>query len=409
MSNNNRSSRETPRSAKSLWTLFTAFVLAAGLLFTGCPGTTEPQSDPPAKPVITSITPASATSLTVNWATATDAHYYEVYAGTANTIPANAAKSNISTGSTTLTGLTSATVYNIWVKAVSSYGSTASDPWEAIPYDPGVMNDFVGAWDSGTGDDYIITENTLTYNGYYSSFSFAGNIKAVIPANQFKGVIIVEYTTPPTGVSNNFMGIYYQNFYPTDQTPNVQLANAYDASETTETATLSEALVKFTNGAVEDYVTWGLVVPQKKQVDTDINTGTLRGNWIELEEDNDYYAGAGYEYYIRITNNSFTACISYISTDSICFSGSIEDVTDTTQSSGYIYIKLTDVSAIYADAEEGDYWTIHWKGKTDNKVLFSIYNENDSVDSLNDAKNYTTDDFDDDNDYIPVERMVSYP
>jgi hypothetical protein len=424
MSNSNRSTRETPRSTKSLWVLFTAFVLAAGLLFTGCPGTTEtdPQPDPPAKPVITSVVPASATSLTVNWAAATGALHYEVYyAETGSTIPATAAKSNISTESTTLTSLTSATVYNVWVKAVNSSGSTASDPWEAVPYDPGLMNDFVGIWDSYS-DGYVISATSIEYDDGFPDWpgDFAGNIRYVdeYDAVNGEGVIIVEYTempgSPYTEGTSNYEGVYYQK-----KTSGIKLANAYAGDPSTNIQSLTEAITFFSDDNESALVyDWESVYVQYKQSGTVFDMGVLRGVW-EGDDDLTDILGNDSATWLKISDYRLTVYLGPISPISPVYSGTIVDRTDTTANSGFVYIQFTqgqDAGMTEIVWEVDDfyeyYYVIRWE-KDGGKYNFSVYNDHNDVvgNNLDSLKNYTKNPYFldvDDTDYEGYGGMIAY-
>ncbi|MDR1324492.1 MAG: hypothetical protein LBK00_00465 [Treponema sp.] len=146
--------------------------------------------------------------------------------------------------------------------------------------DPGILT---GNWSSGT-DGYVITNTTLTYQGYkdpthpeWSDTNFAGTIENNPDFTQKSGVIIVKYTGKPTyGTYNDdwteltggaeptgeYMGIYWRDL----TASSVALANAYDQAATeTETTTLDAATTKFTLANVDTLVTWTYVQPQAKQ------------------------------------------------------------------------------------------------------------------------------------------------
>ena len=136
---------------------------------------------------------------------------------------------------------------------------------------------FHGTWEyipSGSdvvAESYIIDENTLRYISHdedYSAFDsdYTAAIRFVSNYSSNSGVIIVEYT------SGNIWGFPYDEDYPFTATyyrnlggNTVQLANAYDASGLTETATLDEAIAKFTRSKMDTYVSWSYVQPQTKK------------------------------------------------------------------------------------------------------------------------------------------------
>jgi hypothetical protein len=119
----NFSGRKNPWFKTGLWAAFALFM--AALVFTGCPQPADSVPEPPAKPVITSVLSASATSLTVNWQSVTDAASYEVYYNTSDST-AGAKTENVSITETTatITSLTADTSYYVWVRAKNSAGTS---------------------------------------------------------------------------------------------------------------------------------------------------------------------------------------------------------------------------------------------------------------------------------------------
>lgn len=119
---------------------------------------------------------------------------------------------------------------------------------------------------------YIIEENTIQY-GYGgnddggSEYDFKGHIRFVSNYNNSSGVIIIEYieTERPSYAAyngNSFFGIYYRNL----KTNTVQLANAINLTDFTspDTATLEEAIEKFTRLRMGIYVDWSVVQHQSR-------------------------------------------------------------------------------------------------------------------------------------------------
>jgi hypothetical protein len=114
---------------------------------------------------------------------------------------------------------------------------------------------------------YSITADTVQY-GYgngSSPMDFKGTIRFVSNYSGDSGVIIIEYTDPPSYEKYNdrpFFAIYYWNLLPNS----VQLANATTLPDYSapDTATLEEAKAKFTRGKRGNYVDWGVVQPQQR-------------------------------------------------------------------------------------------------------------------------------------------------
>ena len=120
---------------------------------------------------------------------------------------------------------------------------------------------------STPAERYIIEGNTIQYGygGGESETNYKGEIRFVSNYSADSGVIIIEYTERPYYEAYNgysFFGIYYRNL----KRNSVQLANAInpDLSSAPDTATLEEAIVKFTRLNMGSYVNWGVVQPQRR-------------------------------------------------------------------------------------------------------------------------------------------------
>ena len=119
---------------------------------------------------------------------------------------------------------------------------------------------------------YIFEGNTIQYGygassegGAESEFDYKGDICFVSNYSADSGIVIIEYTEPPyyTGHNgNSFFGIYYRNL----KRDTVQLANAINPDHSTapDTATLDEAIEKFTRLKMGNYVDWGVVQSQTR-------------------------------------------------------------------------------------------------------------------------------------------------
>ena len=127
---------------------------------------------------------------------------------------------------------------------------------------------FIPSGSSAPADCYLISENSLRYvmddPDYGSDYTAA--IRFVSNFSDDSGVIIIEYTQGyifGADYDNEypFTGIYYRNL----SGNTVQLANAYDGNDRSETTTLDEAKAKFTRGKMDTYVSWAYVQPYTKK------------------------------------------------------------------------------------------------------------------------------------------------
>jgi len=114
---------------------------------------------------------------------------------------------------------------------------------------------------------YIITGNTIQYISYNNeAYSYKGFIRFVSNFSAASGIIIIEYIDEdhrpsyPLHNGNFFFGIYFRNL----GTNTVQLANSIVLADHSapDTATLEEAISRFTRGRMGNYVNWGYVMPQ---------------------------------------------------------------------------------------------------------------------------------------------------
>ena len=123
-------------------------------------------------------------------------------------------------------------------------------------------NLLLGEWRADL-DGYSIKASTLRYIDDFG-FGYTGTISFVSNYGSDSGVIIVNYTVPPSvGYNGNpYTAVYYRNL-----TGNaVQLANVIDLSDysSADTTSLEEAKEKFTRSEMVNYVDWSLVSPFSK-------------------------------------------------------------------------------------------------------------------------------------------------
>jgi len=117
---------------------------------------------------------------------------------------------------------------------------------------------------------YIITESTVHYidGAGGGMFGFKGDIVFVSNFSSTSGIIIIRYRENHYPQywghnGNSYFGIFYRNL----GRYSVQLANATEITDgfaAPDTATLEEAISKFTRGRMGRYVDWGVVQPQRR-------------------------------------------------------------------------------------------------------------------------------------------------
>ncbi|MDR2479665.1 MAG: hypothetical protein LBD48_10185 [Treponema sp.] len=229
----------------------------------------------------------------------------------------------------------------------------------------------VGTWASGTGDGYIITENTVSYMGFdsatYGKFTFTGDIVNTPDFSATDGVIIIKYRAddkpdPATSMgltapSGDFFGIYWKSL----SSSSVSLANSYKAGGTEETS-LSAALAAFTLDNVGTYVSWAGVTAQSRKAAGFYNKnpdfGFLQAMW----------EGDNYDVFV-VDRTSFNLYIGYMSPTTHALSGTIVGLTNPSVTSGHIFLKITSVNnslmGSYAsdDLHTGNYYAIRWQNK----------------------------------------------
>jgi hypothetical protein len=150
------------------------------------------------------------------------------------------------------------------------YGTVGGDD---INISGGLPYKLQGEWLSysynNPSDGYIITDTEIAYNGggaISPDFDYTGTIRFVSNYNSDSGLIIIEYTSRPsyTGYNgNDFFAIYYRNL----KANTMQMANTTirPANTCPDTATLEEAVEKFTRMQMGNYVDWGVVQPFTRQ------------------------------------------------------------------------------------------------------------------------------------------------
>jgi hypothetical protein len=322
---------------------------------------------------------------------------YELYKNTAETIP-TAPDQTLTATAATITGLNNGTAYYVWVKAKDSGGAVAVSQ-RARARLPLLTIPFTGYYKSSgyAGVPYdddgfeIKDRNFYYYNNSGMSIGYAGTIVDHLPASGDSGVLIIQITDSGSWgkTQNNYYGIAYK-----DLTAG-SLSQSSAVGTYGDVPTLDQARTEYAQAGYYGY--YGVYTKQ----DT-VDLGPLAGRWksdlLDLETD-------GYEYWVIIGGNSFTAYYDttgdgiidfYTDYDEAEFAGTIVEITDPTASEGFIYIKLTNVSYLSAGSV-GDFWAVHWKDKNGDAVKFATPGDGDDPKpDLNSAKTAYTDldDFD---------------
>jgi hypothetical protein len=313
-----------------------------------------PVAKVPLKPVISTVTAGNA-ALTVTWGAAVGATTYDVYVDTGASMPGSAAQSGLTATTTTVTGLTNGSLYNVWVEAKNTAGNTASDPQKGAPWDLTLMAGFEGIWDTRL-DSYVFSNSGLTVqysDGYPDTSAWASDYTATVKyaleytpgqsnSGDGNGVIIVEYTSPPsspfTGGTSNFEAIYFKRRETmSDGSLPVRFANAYDVPGNTDIPDLAEAIAFYTQANESTLVSnWNSITNayQEPSWVTPLTMGALEGNWTG--DDDGLYGST----YMKISDHRLTVFMAALAPNAIQYSGAIVERTDPSADTGYIYIRL---------------------------------------------------------------------
>jgi hypothetical protein len=124
-------------------------------------------------------------------------------------------------------------------------------------------------WAGNTGiDTYTISSTTLTYTSTPTgdtSSGWSGTIRGAVDFSETAGVLIIQYTNPPTGdwsghaEDMGYTGVYYS----AHSAASTKFADAWlpgdpYSTERAEAVSLSAAYALFTEGNVGDHVSiWG--------------------------------------------------------------------------------------------------------------------------------------------------------
>jgi predicted small secreted protein len=155
------------------------------------------------------------------------------------------------------------------VMAAVTTGCT--DPNTDVEEGTGLPQALIGKWATAF-DSFEITRSgdteTIKYDDGGYGFGWVGTIRFVSNFNSRSGVIIIQYTSGAPNASKPFHAVYYLNFTPGTS---VELNNTYDVSipfpgdNNVDTATLSQAIIKFTSDNMSSYMDVAFSTPYSKQ------------------------------------------------------------------------------------------------------------------------------------------------
>jgi hypothetical protein len=352
------------------------------MLLTGCPGPTDPISDPTLeKPVIAGVESGDEL-LTVTWGAVSKADNYDVYYHTADNPEDDATvkQENITGTTATITGLTNNTLYYVWVKAKNSDGSSdfsqskSGTPAVTIPAE---LDHYFQSLPWGVAyayydDGFAVDASTKTFY-YYQDSTFDtkwGGPIAKIVSEGDAYIMIVNvtevtgswYTPPETGK-------YFAAAYKNPTAFAVSSCTAYKSTDgkNTGVATIGEAVSEYTvaNGYFNSLNT--LYYPHDDATATTL--ASLQGKWVteDLSGDPDYF--------IQIRGTKLTEWYDdgdgiYDTTNdsgNLGELGDIVDHTDTSQASGVLYVKIIDGGFVFTADK---YIVVAWNDKADSGIKF---------------------------------------
>jgi hypothetical protein len=164
--------------------------------------------------------------------------------------------------------LTAGTLFFSGCELYGKIGGDETNIEGALPHPLQGKWAYIPASSGAPGDGYIISAGQLEYVYYgtgNAGTNFKGKIRFVSNYSSDSGLIIIEYTEPPSYGGYNgysFFAIYYRNL----KDHSVQLANTTTLPHYTcpDTATLEEAKAKFTRMTMGNYVDWSVAMPQTR-------------------------------------------------------------------------------------------------------------------------------------------------
>jgi hypothetical protein len=323
--------------------------------------------------------------LGVAWDAATGATGYEVYCSTGTTPPAAATKTVTETFAD-ITGLANGTTYYVWVKAKNNLG--VSDFSTEISGTPAALTiPFTGYYKSTLTDGIEIKNGVFTYyDNADGDVGWAGTIVHRISLGADAGILIIQITE--AGSWGKTPGAYYGIHYSSlNAGTMVDQSSATSADWTAPinhgVSTLAEAVFEYT---IENqyYVNSGTYLFEEGSPVVNI-VAPLAGTWVNDEMVADY----GYFWTITMQGNTYIDEVDdNTGTIYTQIKGKILEITDPSQASGIIYLKLISGTGT---GSEGEYHAVAWSNKSGDTIRFvDASNGPYGLATLEAAKSYLT-------------------
>jgi hypothetical protein len=207
----------------------------------------------------------------------------------------------------------------------------------AYPKYPGIyLGNLEGNWVNNSDFSWVVTISGDSYTD--SSAKYAGTIVETSPSFVTSGIIYIHLTD--AGTLSGTAGQYYAIAWRNKSSGNIEFAGANTQAYTD----LSEAKNNLVAGPTYSQF-YGY-----SYHDVDF----LKGSWSTEDDD--------YESFVVITDYSYAQYMEQEDPDYLLFAGTIEEITDTTATEGFIYIKYTRVGDMgdWSDCVPGKYYAVRW-------------------------------------------------
>jgi hypothetical protein len=330
-----------------------------------------------------------AASLEVVWTAVDGATGYDVYYNTANTAPTettNGSGNVTITGTVaTITGLGNGTTYYVWVRAknastTGAWAAQSSGTPEAVVIPADLGQYFQSLPYQGLAalayydDGFVVDVNAKTFYNYSDStfnMKWGGTIIKIVPEGDASIMIVKietvtgNWPTPPE--VGKYFAAAYKNLLPWGNgifAVNSNAAYKEIGGNNAGTATITEAVSEYTvaNGYYNSLST----TMYYSHTTSATTLAPLQGNW-EWDSYEDYLIQIrGTKLTEWFDDDSDGTYDSYTEKDSLGELGDIVDSTNTSQTSGILYVKIIDSTVFSADK----YIAVAWKNLTDSSVSF---------------------------------------